>query len=406
MRKKIVRLLIVSLLCCGLLLSGGPAAAEGEDTAALTSEASALRYKLSGLKGSTKALSDGKQGNYVKVPAGAELTLTALEKIFSLYILWDAAPLGWELTAEGETVECGNLGRRHEYVALPQPSETVTIRLSDKGSIRINEIYAFGEGDPPDWVQVWDSPCRRADILVIPTHADDEFIFFGGLLPYYAGELGLQVQVMYMTNHQLSERVRNHELLNGLWTAGVRHYPVINNALDLFFEDRDAAEVSYYDAFLRAQVRSIRRFQPLVIVGHAVNGEYGHQAHIQNALCLQEAVKLASDPEYDPDSARRYGLWDTPKVYLHLFGAEKDRTVLDYETPLEAFGGKTAFEVAREAYRCHTSQHKYNFQVYGFGSPYDSHSFGLYRSLVGPDVRKNDLMENIDPARWRGESNG
>ena len=106
-------------------------------------------------------------------------------------------------------------------------------------------------------------------------------------------------------------------------------------------------------------------------------------------------MELAADAGYEPESAGRWGLWDTPKTYLHLYGPEEERTVLDYETPLAAFGGKTAFEVAREAYALHKSQQKLHFRVYGFDSGFDSHSFGLYRSLVGPDAERNDLMENI-----------
>ena len=99
---------------------------------------------------------------------------------------------------------------------------------------------------------------------------------------------------MYMINHQKTQRVRNHELLNGLWTAGVRRYPVVNNAKDLFIKSRKEAADTYESRFLLAQVREIRRCKPLVIVGHDVNGEYHNQVHIQNALCLQKAVELGA----------------------------------------------------------------------------------------------------------------
>ena len=85
-------------------------------------------------------------------------------------------------------------------------------------------------------------------------------------------------------------------------------------------------------------------------------------------------------------------MWDVPKTYLHLYGPWDERTVLDYETPLEAFGGRTAYEVALAGLEEHHSQLHWDFEVYSFDSPYDSHSFGLYRSLVGEDVEKNDLM--------------
>ena len=385
------------LMLCFALFPCVRAAADGQDTPA----AKRLKYTLKGLSGNTKGLHDGKQGTSVSVPAGAVITLKASEPIGSLYVLWDEQPEEWALTADGETVRCGAFGFRHEFVSLPQPAESVTISLSKTAPIRINEIFAYSPGTPPANVQVWEPPTDQADILVVPTHSDDEFIYFGGILPYYAGELGLDVQVMYMINHQKTQRVRNHELLNGLWLAGVRRYPIVNNAKDLYIKSRNEAAETYESRFLLAQVREIRRCRPLVIVGHDVNGEYHNQVHIQNALCLQKAVELASDPSFDPTSAERYGTWDTPKLYLHLYGPKSERTVLNYSIPLEAFGGKTAFRVAKEAFACHKSQKSLGYKVYGAGTSYDSRSFGLCRSLVGPDEDRDDLMEHIRPEDWR-----
>ena len=62
---------------------------------------------------------------------------------------------------------------------------------------------------------------------------------------------------------------------------------------------------------------------------------------------------------------------------------------------LDAFGGKTAFEVADAAWLCHRSQAAMGkYQVYTEG-PYDSQIFGLYRSTVGPDREHDDFFENI-----------
>ena len=323
-------------------------------------------------------------------------TLTAEEPIGALYVLWDQAPLPWEVTAGETTAAGGENGFRHEYITLPENDGTVTIHLSEERSMRIGEIFALSPGSPPDWVQLWQPPCEKADLLVIPTHSDDEFIFFGGLIPLYAGERALEVQVIYMIDHQGRTRARHHELLNGLWLAGVRHYPVVSNAQEFRVTNQGQARSYYKDSFLHFQVEMIRRFKPLVIVDHDVNGEYHSTLHIYNTKNLMQAVELAADGSFDTESAERYGTWDTPKTYLHLYGPEEERTVLDYETPLEAFGGKTAFQVAEEAYALHKSQQHLHFRVYGFDSGFDSHSFGLYRSLVGPDRARNDLMENLE----------
>ena len=142
----------------------------------------------------------------------------------------------------------------------------------------------------------------------------------------------------------------------------------------------------------------LRRFRPSVAVGHDREGEYGHGAHRLSALCLEQAVPLAADPSAYPESAAAYGVWDTPKLYLHF--AEENPLFLDVETPLSHFGGRTAYEVAWAAMMYHQTQLVYahrpttdtdNFEF----RRYDCRRFGLVRSLVGEDTGLNDIMENI-----------
>jgi LmbE family N-acetylglucosaminyl deacetylase len=236
---------------------------------------------------------------------------------------------------------------------------------------------------------------ERADLLALPTHADDEHLFFGGILPTYAGERGLAVQVAYMTNHW-GERYRPHELLNGLWTVGVTAYPLIGPFADLYVtkESLSAAEQTYgREAVLEFQVELLRRFKPKVVVGHDLAGEYGHGAHMLNAATLVDALALSGDETAYPDSAERWGLWETPKAYLHLYA--ENGIVMDWNLPLERFDGKTAYEMAVEGFARHRSQTEY-FSVRQDGSWQDCRKFGLVHSLVGPDAAMNDLFENID----------
>ena len=115
--------------------------------------------------------------------------------------------------------------------------------------------------------------------------------------------------------------------------------------------------------------------------------------HILNTYCMEIAVEAAADPEQYTDSADEYGIWDTPKMYIHLYG--DDPCVMDWNIPLQRFDGRTALEVAREAYTYHVSQQQWAFSVEeeGYG---DCRIFGLYRSTVGEDTGINDLMEHID----------
>ena len=325
-------------------------------------------------------------------PAWArEITLTNEEPFAYVYIIWDGPPSDWTLEIEGSLPIERNSGFLHELVTLERPVNEAVIKTGDTN---VREVYYFAEGELPGWVQQWEPVLDKADLLVLPTHADDEHLFFGGILPTYAGERGLNVQVAYMTSHW-GEPVRPHELLNGLWEVGVTNYPYIGPFVDLYAskESLAAAERVYgRERVLEYQVWLIRRFQPLVVVGHDLKGEYGHGAHILNAVTLVEAIELAADPAAFPESAELYGVWDTPKTYLHLY--PENALVMDWNIPLERFGGATGFEMAVAGFAKHVSQQAY-FSVQQGGTWEDCRKFGLVRSTVGPDVEGGDLFENI-----------
>ena len=321
------------------------------------------------------------------------IEIAAPEDIYSLYLIWDLPPGEWALEGDGSQT-CGKDGFIHEYIAISSPAQELSILLPPNGAT-LCSIFAFSEGSPPDWVQTWQPPWQEADLLALPTHADDEHLYFVGVLPYYAGELGYRVQVAYMTNHW-NEPPRPHELLNGLWAVGIRNYPVISGFNDLYVNSFDQAEDLYgFDNFVNYQVELLRRFKPLVVVGHDLDGEYGNGAHMLNARALLTSVQNAADSSFHAASKEQYGVWDTPKLYLHLY--PENAITMDWDVPLESFGGVTAFEMAVAGYDCHLSQHHWVFAVPQAGPT--GHMFGLARSLVGPDIVGGDMFENIS-GRW------
>ena len=314
--------------------------------------------------------------------------------IGSLYVVWNRSPERWWLTA-GETERlCGEYGFLHEYILLDEPVDSVTLHVP-AGS-ELCDIYALSPGAAPDWVQIWEPSWDKADLLAIPTHADDEVVFFGGLLPYYAVERGLKVQVVYMTDHYSLEPHRNHELLACMWNMGLRNYPVVGpfkDRLPKFASVAEAKQFLGWDKVKEFQVELLRRFQPSVVVTHDLEGEYGHPAHIVTATAMTEAVELAKDAANYPASAEKYGTWDTPKLYIHLYGEHE--TSMDWNKPMEAFGGLTGYEVAELGWEGHASQRKTSFQIYKDEDLYAGNLFGLYRTNVGQDEIGGDLFENI-----------
>jgi len=361
---------------------------------------------------SSASLLDRDYNTRLNLRDGVSINIIAPEAIHSLYVIWGLPPGEWTVSgasnvsddsnASGEDSETGVQisepiiqtfgadGFIHEYVTLDHPAGELTISLP-QGGATICDIYAFSGGSPPDWVQVWDLPHDKADILILPTHADDEHLFFVGILPYYGGEMGYNVQVAYLTNHW-REPPRPHELLNGLWTVGIRNYPVISEFRDIYADTLIAARSRYnFDRMVDYQVELLRRFKPSVVVGHDLNGEYGHGVHMLGAHALLTAADKSADSGYHIDSYEKYGVWDIPKLYLHLH--RENAVNLDWNIPRVNFGGATAYEMAVAGYDCHISQHRWDFSVPRTGPR--GHRFGLVRSLVGEDIVGACLMENI-----------
>lgn len=348
--------------------------------------------------GPVSLLDDGAYETLVSCSPERPILIDCEIPFAALVIKWEQVPPEGTLFWAGGEEKIGG-GFLHEAVILPQGVSTALLKPSGEASIC--EIALFTEGKLPRQAQQWLPPCETADLLVFPTHADDDVLFFGAAMSTYALDRGLEVQTAFMTEHY-DEPVRKHERLDGLWELGLRRYPVVGTARDFYTKQLKEAEYFHRDdGILAWQVEQIRRFRPLVILGHDLNGEYGHGQHKLNAHCLTQAVEAAGDPEQFPDSAGRFGVWDTPKLYLHLY--QEGEIVLDVNTPLlQDDQGRTPFEMAQSAYSLHKSQAYTWFRVQqgeGYGG-LDCRRFGLYRSLVGSDTAA-DLLENIDETLWR-----
>lgn len=325
-----------------------------------------------------------------------EVRLPAGETCSGVQIKWAAINPNWtiEILKDGKWTPIGECSHEYltTYTPLPGVSEfriAAHNRVADY--LRINEITVLSPGELPPDIQVWEPTHEKADLLLLVAHPDDEFIFMGGLVPWYGAERRKKVVVAYLTE---STAERRTELLDGLWEAGLRNYPVTGK-----FHDRYSTSMeTCYKRDGKARIRNytielVRRFKPEVIVTHDIRGEYGHGMHKVCADAVINAVNSAGDASKHKDSADKYGTWEVPKCYIHLY--EKDPVRFNWKTPLSAFGGRTAYDIACSGFKRHQSQQKTEYEVYIDG-PYDSQVFGLYRSTVGPDVSHDDLFENLD----------
>lgn len=361
--------------------------------------------------GRVDALFDGKTTQGHTAGDHAYLTLEDPEGLRYLYFIFDTEYPGFTVTGEsGEKREAGQAQFLHTLVDLTElfgePQKQVTVSF-DAGPVPLNELFLFTDGELPDWVQQWEAPVEGAtDLVLFSTHCDDEQLFFAGVLPYYAGELGYRVEVVYLTNHRNLNNYRCHEALDGLWACGVRQYPVFGGFADYYSRRGEDALNQYRIQGVTKEdlqgyvVEQIRRFRPLVALGHDLKGEYAHGAHILYAALLTESWEAAADETAFPESARRYGTWQIPKLYLHSY--EENQIVMDWDQPLEAFGGMTAYEVCKErGFPSHASQVP-DFAWYMSGidkaadiPQYNPCYFGLYASTTGPDEVGGDFFEHL-----------
>ncbi len=277
------------------------------------------------------------------------------------------------------------------YLLVPEGAYGVTLEVVqgyNGGACRLTEWHVYDAANLPKNIHLWEPAPEKCDIMLVVAHSDDELVMMGGIIPTYAAERGMRVQVVYC---YVPEQDRHGEALNGLWFSGQRTLPV-------FFVIENKSRLRFAEKL----TREIRRFKPEVVITHDIWGEYGRlqykkpltTGHGLISKNCREAVEASPDETKFPQSAAEYGVWQVKKFYIHLY--DQNQMVMDFDTPLSFFDGKTAFEIAQEAYAFHKSQRSYWLDVLR-SNQYDCRKYGLYATTVGEDVAKNDFLENIPP---------
>ncbi len=391
--KRVVCLLILLLLCVG--------AAAAQEAENLTGSCA---FKLCDTHFKSSMMTDGKYTSHWRQPEKGRhgwIAASAPEDkdIHSVYVCFAHVPTEWELQGrrdgEWETLYRDETGYAHVYIPLAQGEREVRLYITgdERQQLDINEIFLFGEGEKPDWVQVWQPTVEKADILFLSAHPDDELIFFAGGIPTYNTELHKNVVVAYLT---FSNTTRRSELLNGLWSMGVTNYPVIGDFPDKKYNNHVQKMYRYMGGQSKVQAwvtELYRRYRPEVVVTHDIDGEYGHDEHRVAAQTAMDCFTLAADPEKFAGSAQEYGTWQVKKLYLHLWPENQIR--MNWSEPLDSLGGVTGLEAAERAYAFHVTQMGSGMSVTETGAEYDNTLFGLAMSTVGADSEGGDFLENI-----------
>lgn len=407
MKRLFSTVIFMFLLCLLIPMTVAAAEQEAKDISdiSIVTESKGIR--------SVGSLFDGEKNKGWNSGEDCTLTLEHKDGFGSLYLIFGKSYGAYTVTDNntGKVVTAGEKGYVHEYldmVALFGVAPTSVTLHFNNGVLAIYEVEAYTEGRVPDSVQIWeDAPEDKTDLILFATHSDDDQLFFAGLLPYYAVERDCEVLVVYLTNHWNTADFRIHEALNGLWSVGLRNYPVFGPYAD--FADATNYDKAFdkFKVFGHTQesmtgfvVEQLRRYKPQVVVGHDIKGEYGHIQHRVYSLLVREAVAVSADPTFAPETAEKYGVWEVPKTYIHLY--EENQIVLDFDQPMQAFDGMTPYEVSRDiGFECHPSQHR-NWKKFFYGHDtaasiehYNPCQYGLFRTSVGEDTSKNDMFENL-----------
>ncbi len=406
MKHKMLWGLLAALLILG---AGSAVAGEARD---LTKECT---FRLCSTGYNESVMTDGKYTSYweSREIRNPWIIISSETPIHGLYLCFRKMPSSFEIQVP-ETDENGKetwvrlmdgeTRFQHSFYEL-DGVHTVRIFSTQQKSLKMgfNEVFVFGKGEIPDWVQRWEPTEEKADILFFSAHPDDELIFLGGAIPTYAAEKKKRVVVAYLS---WSNTTRRSEALNGLWAMGVRHYPEFGGFRDSYSKKAEEAyrTLGGKKKVLAWVTEMYRKHQPEVVVTHDINGEYGHGQHKMMADAAILGYGLAADPSEYPDSAALYGPWQVKKLYVHLWGDEAEQTRFDWNVPLKSLGGKTGLEAAKEAYALHVTQEGAEVRidkkwrplsVEETGSHWSNTAFGLYATQVGPDETHTDFLEHI-----------
>ena len=318
--------------------------------------------------------------------------------VYGITVKWRSDPVKAAvqcLDADGNWQTVGTTAGHfnEEYLALPGIGTfRIVNAASERKKLLICEIRIIGKGSLPSFVHIWEKPVQNMDLMLIAGHPDDEILWFGGLLPYYAGERGKKVLVVTAAYNIFYRKL---ELLDCLWTCGIHYYPHF-----LGYTDMVTSNVNYVinqwggNRCYRDVTQLLRRYRPKVLVLQDINGEYGHGIHKAVTRLGMAAVGYADDPSRYMNEKVTYATYNVPKVYIHLW--KENQITMNWHVPLAHFGGRTAQDVAREAYKCHTSQQHKSYYSVKDGGEFNNALFGLWHTTVGPDVAGNDLFEHLE----------
>ncbi|MFN4298128.1 MAG: PIG-L family deacetylase [Thermaurantimonas sp.] len=255
---------------------------------------------------------------------------------------------------------------------------------------------------------------NTARVLYVAAHPDDENT---RLITWLANSQKATVAYLSLTRGEGGQNligpelddalgvIRTHELLKAREIDGGLQF--FTRARDFGYSKSKEESLRLWneDSILKDIVLIIRKFKPDIIINRfPPDARAGHGHHAASAYLAIKAFDLAADPEYEPDIAATYGVWQATR----LFWNTSTWWIKDLDTTQTGNGKLLKIEVGDyypylgaetgELAAYSRSQHKSQ----GFGIPASRGQFAEYLQLERGSPAYKELFENIQTgyARW------
>ena len=332
--------------------------------------------------------------SFVEFNSGEYMQLTWKEGVSAhmLCLQWIKLPINVTIQffgADGEVLSEQPVSPFYDTVN-EIPADALSLQLiAGNGGMTLGHVQVFSEGRLPEPFFFWQPTPDHLDYLLVATHPDDDTLFLGAVIPILGAEQGHTGTVAFMT---ASKRERISEAECGVWTMGSPYYPMFLGFPDIPQTERKDSDKQFQTADLvDALVKLFRKHKPLVVFTQDAKGEYGHWQHMRVSAAVVEASQRCADPSYDPASVSEYGVWEVKKCYVHLH--KENPLIFDINTPLASMDGKTAFQIAKEAFAKHESQQSGRHHVNGVNEDFSIAKFGM---AYGTVEAGDEAFTNID----------
>ncbi|UTW68106.1 PIG-L family deacetylase [bacterium SCSIO 12643] len=241
------------------------------------------------------------------------------------------------------------------------------------------------------------------NVLYFAAHPDDENTRF---IAYMSKGLNVNTAYFSLTRGDGGQNligdekgallgiIRTQELLQARSVDGGTQY--FSRAIDFGYSKSPEETFKHWekDSLLADAVLVIRKFKPDVIVTRfPPDSRAGHGHHTVSAIIAAEAFDAAADPNRFPESAKKYGTWETQKLYWNEsswwnkdIANHKDEYVTLNIGAYDSQLGVSYSEIASVSRSQHQSQ--------GFGMSIQRGDRIEYFKLIKGDSTQKDVLQN------------